>query len=159
MASKRRSFISLIFIINCITKCSLIRILIIVLFKNNHKSKVCIFSFSFVAPSGSPRDVVIIPHGKNTIRVSWSIPSAEHINGKIIKYEVILYKPNGEIDTFVSEDKLSKDIKGLETNQKYYIGVRAYTMVGPGPYSNNVTYLTGTKGSPSSLNPFTPRSD
>ena len=27
MASKRRSFISLIFIINCITKCSLIRIL------------------------------------------------------------------------------------------------------------------------------------
>ena len=29
MASKRRSFISLIFIINCITKCSLIRIIII----------------------------------------------------------------------------------------------------------------------------------
>ena len=31
MASKRRSFISLIFIINCITKCSLIRIIIIIL--------------------------------------------------------------------------------------------------------------------------------
>ena len=31
MTSKRRSFISLIFIINCITKCSLIRIIIIII--------------------------------------------------------------------------------------------------------------------------------
>ena len=31
MASKRRSFISLIFIINCVTKCSLIRIIVIII--------------------------------------------------------------------------------------------------------------------------------
>ena len=98
----------------------------------------------FIAPSGPPRDVVIIPRGKNTIRVSWSIPSAKDSNGKIIKYEVVLYKPNGKKETYVNEEKtLSKDISGLETNQQYYVGVRAYTRVGPGPYNRNLTYLSG----------------
>ena len=98
----------------------------------------------FVAPSGPPRDVVIIPRGKNTIRVSWSIPSAEDSNGKITKYEVVLYKPNGAKETYVNGEKtLSVDISSLETNQQYYVGVRAYTKVGPGPYSSNLTYSTG----------------
>lgn len=87
---------------------------------------------------------MIIPRAKNTIRVSWSIPSAKDSNGKIIKYEVVLYKPNGEKETYVNEEKtLSKDISGLETNQQYYVGVRAYTRMGPGPYSSNLTYSSG----------------
>lgn len=110
----------------------------------NVKVDIPFFHSWFVAPSGPPRDVVIIPRGKNTIRVSWSIPSAKDSNGKITKYEVVLYKPNGEKETYVNEEKtLSKDISGLETNQQYYVGVRAYTRVGPGPYSNNLTYLSG----------------
>ena len=76
--------------------------------------------------------------------MSWSIPSAKDSNGKITKYEVVLYKPTGEKETYVNEEKtLSKDISGLETNQQYYVGVRAYTRVGPGPYSNNLTYSSG----------------
>ena len=76
--------------------------------------------------------------------MSWSIPSAKDSNGKIIQYEVVLYKPNGEKETYVNEEKtLSKDISGLETNQQYYVGVRAYTRVGPGPYSSNLTYSSG----------------
>lgn len=43
------------------------------------------------------------------------------------------------------EKALSKDISDLETNQQYYVGVRAYTKVGPGPYSSNITYSTGTE--------------
>ena len=112
--------------------------------KKNVKNDVLFFLSWFAAPSGPPRDVVIIPRGKNTIRVSWSIPSAKDSNGKITRYEVVLYKPNGEKETYVNEEKmLSKDISGLETNQQYYIGVRAYTRVGPGPYSSNVTYSSG----------------
>ncbi|KAL9950767.1 hypothetical protein ACROYT_G043325 [Oculina patagonica] len=101
------------------------------------------FETEQAAPSGPPRDVVIIPRGKNTIRVSWSIPSAKDSNGKITKYEVVLYKPNSDKETFMNEEKtLSKDISDLETNQQYYVGVRAYTKVGPGPYSSNITYST-----------------
>ena len=98
----------------------------------------------FIAPSGPPRDVLVIPRGKNTIRVSWSIPSAKDCNGKITKYEIILYKLNGVTQTYVCEEKtLSKDVSGLEPNQQYFIGVRAYTKVGPGPYSSNNSYSTG----------------
>lgn len=113
--------------------------------KTEIKSKDQYLLFSFcVAPSGPPRDVVIIPRGKNTIRVSWYIPSAKDSNGKITNYEVVLYKPNGDKETYVNGEKtLSKDISGLETNQQYYVGVRAYTMMGPGPYSSNLTYSTG----------------
>ena len=100
--------------------------------------------FSFVAPSGPPRDVLVIPRAKNTIRVSWSIPSAQDCNGIITKYEIILYKQNGLTQTYSWKGKtLYKDISGLELNQRYIIGVRAYTKVGPGPYSRNHSYSTG----------------
>ena len=100
--------------------------------------------FSFVAPSGPPRDVLVIPRAKNTIRVSWSIPSAQDCNGIITKYEIILYKQNGLTQTYPRKGKtLYQDISGLELNQRYIIGVRACTKVGPGPYSRNHSYSTG----------------
>lgn len=105
---------------------------------------VFFFAFSFVAPSGPPRDVLVIPRAKNTIRVSWSIPSAQDCNGVITKYEIILYKQNGLTQTYPRKGKtLYKDISGLGLNQRYIIGVRAYTKVGPGPYSRNHSYSTG----------------
>ena len=62
---------------------------------------------------------------------------------KITKYEIILCNLNGVTQTYLSEEKtLSKDISGLVPNQQYFIGVRAYTKVGPGPYSGNNSYST-----------------
>ena len=98
----------------------------------------------FVAPSGAPRDVLVIPRGKDTIRVSWSIPSPKDCNGKITKYEIVVYEQGGITQTYLGGEKtLSKDISGLKANQRFYIGVRAYTKVGPGPYSSNHSYSTG----------------
>ena len=78
------------------------------------------------------------------MRVSWSIPSAKDCNGRITKYEIVVYKQNGDVQTYLSGEKtLSKDVIGLEANQRFYIGVRAYTIVGPGPYSMNQSHSTG----------------
>ena len=101
-------------------------------------------SFLFVVPSGPPRDVLILPRGKDTIKVLWSIPSAGDRNGVISKYEIILYKQNGVTQKYSTKgETLYKDIGGLEPNQQYFIGVRAYTRVGPGPYSGNLSHSTG----------------
>lgn len=40
--------------------------------------------------------------------------------------------------------QLQKDIVGLEKDQRYEIAVRAFTRVGPGPYSKSVIYSTET---------------
>lgn len=101
-------------------------------------------SFLFVVPSGPPRDLLVLPRGKDTIKVLWSIPSAGDCNGVITKYEIILYKQNVVTQTYpVKGETLYKDIGGLEPNQQYFIGVRAYTKVGPGPYSRNLSHSTG----------------
>ena len=98
----------------------------------------------FVVPSGPPRDLLVLPRGKDTIKVLWSIPSAGDCNGVITKYEIILYKQNGVTQTYtVKGETLYKDIGGLEPNQQYFMGVRAYTRVGPGPYSRNLSHSTG----------------
>ena len=77
--------------------------------------------------------------------MSWSIPSARDCNGKITKYEIAVYQKNGDTRIYLSGEKtLSKDVTGLEANQRFLIGVRAYTKVGPGPYSKNQSYSTGT---------------
>lgn len=101
------------------------------------------FTTKQAAPSGPPRDVLVMPRGENGMRVSWSIPSAKDCNGRITKYEIVVYKQNGDVQTYLSGEKtLSKDVIGLEANQRFYIGVRAYTIVGPGPYSMNQTHST-----------------
>ena len=83
------------------------------------------------------------------IEVSWEEVPAISRNGIIIMYE-IQYKPLETIDGQISTDTvnitnisiLSTDLTGLEEFVQYNISVRAYTSVGPGPYSDPVTVRT-----------------
>ncbi|XP_031559855.1 adhesion G protein-coupled receptor L3-like isoform X2 [Actinia tenebrosa] len=94
-------------------------------------------------PSGPPRDVLVEPVSDGHIIVSWSVPGFDQQNGRIMKYEVT-YRSKTKKPKSLFTQQLQKDIIGLEKDQRYEITVRAYTRVGPGPYSKYVIYSTET---------------
>ena len=81
------------------------------------------------------------------IEVSWEEVPAINENGVITVYEV-LYTPlmtfEGQISTNTSQ--LNITLTGLQEYVEYNISVRAYTSVGPGPYSDGVVERTFEDG-------------
>ena len=77
--------------------------------------------------------------------VTWEDVPAIHRNGIIINYEVqfepLQFTAELMTDT-ITTTNLSINITGLEEYVEYNISVRAYTSVGPGPYSDPVTERT-----------------
>ena len=86
------------------------------------------------------------------IDVSWEEVPAIYENGIIIVYEV-QYEPLQTFGgTLVTETVnstgpvLTTTLTGLQEYVEYNISVRAYTSVGPGPYSDPVTERTMEDG-------------
>ena len=80
------------------------------------------------------------------IQVLWEEVPAINRSGLIITYEVE-YVPlqtfNGQISTnYTSTSQLNITLTGLQEYVEYSISVRAYTSVGPGPYSDPLTRRT-----------------
>ena len=77
--------------------------------------------------------------------VTWEEVPAIDWNGFFVNYEVQLepLQFTGELETeAINTTSLSANISGLEEFVEYDITVRAYTSVGPGPYSDPVTERT-----------------
>ena len=84
-----------------------------------------------------------------TIMVTWEKILAISQNGIIVNYEVRVepLQFTGELETqTINTTDLSVNVTGLEENVEYIISVRAYTSVGPGPYSDPVTERTSEDG-------------
>ena len=81
--------------------------------------------------------------------VTWEEVLAISQNGIIVNYEVraepLQFTGELEIQTMNTTD-LSANITSLQENVEYNISVRAYTSVGPGPYSDPVTERTSEDG-------------
>ncbi len=93
-----------------------------------------------------------IANSSTTIIVTWDIVPPVDQNGIITMYEV-LYEPlktfGGAIQTQtrnVSGTETSVVLMDLEEFVNYSISVRAYTSVGEGPFSDEVTEKTDTDG-------------
>ena len=101
------------------------------------------------APASAPENVMLVVLTSTEIQVSWTeVPEIER-NGIITMYEV-MYDP---LMTFgvltpatVNTTNLTIIVDGLEEYVEYNISVRAYTSVGPGPYSEEVTNRTFEDG-------------
>ena len=81
--------------------------------------------------------------------MTWEEVLAIDRNGIIVNYEVQLepLQFTGELETeAINTPSLSASISGLEEYVEYNISVRAYTSVGPGPYSDPVTERTSEDG-------------
>ena len=103
-------------------------------------------------PASPPDNVTAMVESSTTIAVMWEeVPPIDQ-NGVITQYEV-MYTPletfggTLESDTVnVSGSNMSVVLMGLEEYVNYTISVRAFTIVGAGPYSMAVTELTPEAG-------------
>ena len=98
--------------------------------------------YSFPAPSGYPQNVEPTTISSTEILVSWDEIPAIDQNGIIILYEV-QYDPlmtfGGQLMTMAMNTSNTSIVLGrLQEYVEYNISVRAYTSVGPGPFSPTV---------------------
>ena len=103
--------------------------------------------FPSAVPIGSPRIITAVAMSPTEICVMWQeVPLAEQ-NGEIIVYEV-QYRALETCDRTAMSVNLTNTtitfiiLTGLEEYVEYNISVRAYTSVGPGPYSYTVMERT-----------------
>ena len=104
--------------------------------------------FPSPVPASPPENVTVLVDSSTTIEVRWDIVPPIDQNGIITMYEV-MYQPletfNGIISTQtmnVSGTEMSVFLIELQEFVNYNISVRAYTSVGAGPYSDEVTVTT-----------------
>ncbi len=107
------------------------------------------FLIFVVAPSNSPTDVRAMASSSTSILVTSSeVPSIDQ-NGVINTYEIMYSQLNDRqevvftnITNYTSASDLSVTLQYLQEFVNYNISVRAYTTVGPGPFSGTVMELT-----------------
>ncbi len=101
-------------------------------------------------PASPPQNVIASVLSSTEIQVNWTeIPEMEQ-NGIIDKYEV-MYEPQMTFNdvlttTTVNTTNMFVTLTGLQEYVVYNISVRAYTRVGPGPYSVEVVRRTMEDG-------------
>ena len=110
---------------------------------------IAIFIFQYPVPAAPPQNVQTTAISSTEIMVTWDeIPGLDQ-NGIIIEYEVEIEPLDFPADLsldLLTTTSLSIVITGLQEYVFYNISVRAYTSVGPGPYSDPVTERTFEDG-------------
>ena len=100
-------------------------------------------------PATSPQNVETVALSSTEIMVTWEEVIAIDENGIIINYEVqfvpLQFTDIIELDSINTTD-LMIVISGLQEYIEYDISVRAYTSVGPSPFSVAVTNRTFEDG-------------
>ena len=102
-------------------------------------------------PAEPPQNVVVTVLSSTEIRVSWQDVPAISQNGIITQYEVeynqsrFAQVPMSDT-TIVNASQLTVELTDLEEDVEYSIRVRAYTSVGPGPFSAAIANTTFEDG-------------
>ena len=101
--------------------------------------------FVLTEPATPPQNVRVSSVSSTEIMVNWEEVPAIDENGIIINYEV-QFEPLEFTETLttssVNTTSLTVVINGLQEYVEYNISVRAFTIIGPGPYSDPVTERT-----------------
>ena len=100
-------------------------------------------------PASPPENVTVAVLNSTSIQVNWTEVLDIDQNGVITMYEV-MYEPLVTFGTLVKKTTnstfVSITILALEEYVEYNISVRAYTSVGPGPYSVETSVQTEEDG-------------
>ena len=99
--------------------------------------------FSLLEPSYGPANVSFTDVNKTILNISWAPLPREHSNGVIILYNVkeeLLFRGARQKRSPLSSKSVNTTntfilLSGLLLCSQYQVSVRAYTKVGPGPYS------------------------
>ena len=101
--------------------------------------------FFLPEPATPPQNVETMAPSSTEIMVTWEEVPAIDENGIITNYEV-QFEPLEFTETLstssISTSNLTVVIRNLQEYVQYSLSVRAYTIVGPGPYSDPVTQRT-----------------
>ena len=105
------------------------------------------FTLSLTVPSNSPKDLMVFILSSTVFQVSWSEIEPIDQNGVISQYEV-MYISGADLNqrVFSNGSSFTLNISGLEEDTEYNISLRAYTSVGPGPFSGTVVITTEEDG-------------
>ena len=101
--------------------------------------------YTLTEPATAPQNVTATAESSTEIMVTWEEVFAIDENGIIINYEV-QFEPLEFTETLttssVNTTNLTVLLSSIQEYVEYNISVRAYTSVGPGPYSDPVTERT-----------------
>ena len=102
------------------------------------------YLYSIPAPDAAPQNPSSTALNATAIQVQWEEVPEIYQNGEIILYEVRIEPPRIENVSYVtvSGSELMLVVDGLEEYVKYRFTIRAYTIAGPGPFSDVTTSAT-----------------
>ena len=106
------------------------------------------FIFQSSVPAAPPRDVQATAISSTEIMVTWDEIRGLDQNGVIIEYEVQIEPLDSPANNTVGPLNTTRLLIVVTSLEElfYNISVRAYTSVGPGPYSDPVTVRTSEDG-------------
>lgn len=104
--------------------------------------------FFFSVPGQAPGQVLARALSPTSISVGWNQLQEIERNGIITNYEVKYSNSDGltTLQATGTGTVLSIGLMDLAIAENYSIQVRAYTSVGPGPYSDTITVMTPESG-------------
>ena len=106
------------------------------------------FSLSLLEPSRGPENVVSIEIGRTEYQITWDVLPREVANGfiKIYQVRLLLKESCSSVDaSFNSTFNTTKTemlLSSLSICSRYEVSVRAFTVAGPGPYSEPLVIQT-----------------
>ena len=95
-------------------------------------------------PKEAPQNVSAVSETFDSINVTWRKVPEEKRDGIIILYEVNI--TDGSFSKSNKTRDLTIEIQGLEMFKMYSVTVRAFTTIGPGPFSNSTKLKTKEEG-------------
>jgi len=114
---------------------------------------VFIFALLLLGPSVGPANVSYVASNKTTFNISWVPLSIENSHGMVILYDVKEeFLPRGKRQkrspsnsTTLNTTATYVVLYDLLLCSQYHVSVRAYTKVGPGPYSQPMVLETSSE--------------
>ena len=106
------------------------------------------FSLSLLEPSRGPENVLSIEIGRTEYQITWDVLPREVANGfiKIYQVRLLLKESCSSVDaSFNSTFNTTKTemlLSSLSICSRYEVSVRAFTVAGPGPYSEPLVIQT-----------------
>ena len=92
-------------------------------------------------PTGAPQNFTAIGISPTSVRLQWDPPAKKHRNGEIVLYEVLYHQQkHATSDWTTNATGLFVLVDGLEPVTDYNFQIRAYTAIGPGPWSNRLPF-------------------
>ena len=104
-----------------------------------------------VVPSAPPQSASLTVTSPSEISMSWSEVPLVNQNGIVMLYEVSYHPLEDYVDpltlpAFLNTTELTINLTGLYEFANYSVQIRAYTVAGPGPYSDQQFIRTLSTG-------------